>query len=52
MIWKASKNVGFGVFWGKDRSVVVALYYPAGNVQGLYEKNVEPMIYLAQEQNI
>ncbi|KII60922.1 Golgi-associated plant pathogenesis-related protein 1 [Thelohanellus kitauei] len=42
LIWKASKYVGFGVYWGDNRSIIVALYYPAGNIKGQYEENVEP----------
>ncbi|KAF1745111.1 hypothetical protein MXB_796, partial [Myxobolus squamalis] len=52
MIWKNTKKVGFGIYWGEDRSLVVALYYPAGNIKGKYEENVEPIQYITKETNI
>lgn len=36
LVWKASKEVGFGYAGG----IVVANYYPGGNLMGSWEKNV------------
>lgn len=42
MIWKDSKEVGFGKAKTADgKWFVVANYYPAGNVSGKYKDNVE-----------
>ena len=42
VVWKNTKEVGFGVASTKDKSrcYVVANYYPAGNYQGQFPKNV------------
>ena len=42
VVWKNTKEVGFGVASTKDKSrcYVVANYYPAGNYQGEFPKNV------------
>ena len=36
LVWKDSKEVGFGYAGG----IVVANYYPTGNVMGCWEDNV------------
>jgi hypothetical protein len=42
LIWKGTTDVGFGRAKGKDGSyIMVAKYYPAGNVQNEFERNVE-----------
>ena len=43
LVWKNTKKVGFGVGIKDDKSkmVVVAYYYPAGNIFGEFTKNVE-----------
>ena len=44
MIWKDSKEVGFGFAVAEDGSYFgVANYYPAGNIMGLFVKNVLPV---------
>lgn len=41
VVWKGSKEVGFGKAHGKDgRVVVVGNYHPPGNVMGHFEENV------------
>ena len=40
MIWKDTKEVGFGIANKGNRCFVVANYYPPGNFLGLYDKNV------------
>ena len=40
LIWKETKEVGFGYAFKKDKFCGVALYYPAGNVLGEFSKNV------------
>jgi hypothetical protein len=41
MIWFDTKKVGFGKAYGPNgRCVVVALYYPMGNIQNEFENNV------------
>ena len=43
LIWKNTKKIGFGLGIKDDQSkmVVVAYYYPAGNIFGEFTKNVE-----------
>ena len=42
MIWKETKQVGFGFEYEGDGNFCgVALYYPAGNIFGKFEKNVQ-----------
>ena len=44
MIWKSSKEVGFGFAVAEDGSYYgVANYFPAGNIMGLFKKNVLPV---------
>ena len=44
MIWKATKKIGCASspVKGQDKSYAVCIYYPAGNWQGEFEKNVFP----------
>jgi hypothetical protein len=42
MIWKQSKEVGFGRFKNGDTWYGVALYTPPGNITGEYVSNVSP----------
>ena len=44
LIWKNSKEVGFGIFEQNGYYFAVANYYPAGNVMGEFEENVDPNI--------
>ena len=44
LIWKGTKEVGFGIAKGKKGEyVVVAHYFPAGNDNKEFEKNVSPV---------
>ncbi len=44
MVWKGTKEVGFGLAKGKrGQYIVVANYYPAGNTPKEYEQNVSPI---------
>jgi len=40
VVWKNTKQVGFGYAKNGDFSIVVAHYSPAGNFQGDFKKNV------------
>ena len=45
LIWKDSKEVGFGLAKSKKGNLfVVAQYYPAGNVAKQFKKNVEKAV--------
>ena len=42
MIWKETKEVGFGFEFAEEKRFCgVALYFPAGNVLGEFENNIE-----------
>lgn len=44
MVWKGTKEVGFGLAKGKrGQYIVVANYFPAGNTPKEYEHNVSPI---------
>ena len=40
MVWKETKEVGFGKCKNKGKTFVVANYFPAGNVLGFFKYNV------------
>lgn len=42
VVWKNSQEVGFAQAQGPSMNFAVAMYYPAGNFLGEYEKNVFP----------
>jgi len=42
VIWKSTTHVGVGV--STDGKNIAANYYPAGNVQGRFPENVEPLL--------
>ena len=42
VVWKSSNKIGFGIAKNGSRTVVVADYYPAGNVFSQFPKNVFP----------
>lgn len=42
VVWKNSKEIGLGVYKKGSSIYMVALYYPAGNVQGAIKENVLP----------
>jgi len=43
VVWKGTKEVGFGKATSNSNVVfVVANYFPAGNMQGQFQKNVSP----------
>lgn len=42
VVWKNSQEVGFARAHGSSMNFAVAMYYPAGNFLGEYEKNVFP----------
>lgn len=45
LVWKNSKQVGFGFAQSKDGSFyAVANYYPAGNYQGQFKEMVPPLL--------
>ena len=41
LVWKATKEIGFGFYYNNDNFCSVALYYPCGNTLGEFSKNVE-----------
>ena len=44
MIWKSTKEVGFGnKLDDKGNFYVVANFYPCGNIKGQYQQNVFPI---------
>ncbi|CAF1064353.1 unnamed protein product [Adineta ricciae] len=43
VVWKNSQEVGFAQAQGPSMNFAVAMYYPAGNFLGEYEKNVFPV---------
>lgn len=44
VVWKGTKEVGFGHAKSNSGSVfVVANYFPAGNMQGEFRRNVSPL---------
>ncbi|VDN12094.1 unnamed protein product, partial [Dibothriocephalus latus] len=46
VIWKGSEKAGFGVARSKDKKsvYVVGRYFPPGNYQNEYKKNVPPPV--------
>lgn len=42
LVWRESREIGFGVAGSGANIYIVALYYPAGNVVGAYKQNVLP----------
>jgi hypothetical protein len=42
IVWKNSKEVGFAQAQGSSMNYAVAMYYPAGNFLGEFDKNVFP----------
>jgi len=42
VVWKNSQEVGFGQAQGTSMNFAVAMYYPAGNFLGEFDKNVFP----------
>ena len=45
MVWKSTVYLGIARAEGNGRSVIVAQYHPAGNVQTKYAANVSPASY-------
>ena len=41
IVWKETSQVGFGFALNNNNLCSVALYYPAGNILGEFEKNVQ-----------
>jgi hypothetical protein len=41
LVWKSTKEIGFGFYFNNDNFCSVALYYPCGNVLGEFSKNVQ-----------
>lgn len=41
LVWKESREMGFGMARKGKMAAAVALYYPPGNFKGEYEENVE-----------
>lgn len=41
LVWKNSKEVGFGFIKDGNKTCAVALYYPSGNIFGEFEDNVK-----------
>ena len=41
VVWKATKEIGFGFCFNNDNFSSVALYYPCGNVLGEFSENVQ-----------
>jgi hypothetical protein len=42
VVWKNSQEVGFARAKGSSMNFTVAMYYPAGNFLGEFDKNVFP----------
>jgi hypothetical protein len=42
LVWRESREVGFGVAGAGANIYIVALYYPGGNIVGSYVQNVLP----------
>jgi len=40
VVWKGSNQVGFGIATRGNKSIVVANYYPPGNIIGNFKQNV------------
>jgi hypothetical protein len=42
LVWRSTTHVGIGIAYDKPRNrwIMVAHYFPPGNVQGQFEKNV------------
>ena len=41
LVWKATKEVGFGFYFNNDNFSSVALYYPCGNALREFSANVQ-----------
>ena len=41
LVWKSTKEIGFGFYFNNNNFISVALYYPCGNVLGEFSKNVQ-----------
>ena len=52
LVWKNTKEVGFGISSNNDNFRVVAYYYPAGNILGEFQNNVLEKNEFEQESNI
>ena len=52
LVWKNTKEVGFGISSNNDSFNVVAYYYPAGNVLGEFQNNVFKKDKLKKNNNI
>ncbi|CAC5402116.1 unnamed protein product [Mytilus coruscus] len=44
LLWRNSKEVGFGKIKANNRVIVVGCYRPAGNIKGQYQQNVLPPV--------
>ena len=42
MVWKSSEYIGFGMQKSKGKYYFVLNYYPTGNIDGEFQKNVFP----------
>lgn len=50
LVWKKTKKLGFGIVENNGFTVAVAVYYPVGNIEGDFEKNVlEPVKKIPEE---
>ena len=43
VVWKNTEEVGFAQAKGRSMHYTVAMYHPAGNYLGEYDKNVHPL---------
>ena len=44
LVWRSSKEVGFGFEFTDNKVISVAYYYPAGNIVGEFDKNIKEIV--------
>lgn len=49
LVWKDTTDLGIGYAKHEGKVVIVANYYPPGNMQGEFKQNVQPKIHNSQE---
>ena len=41
LVWKSTKEIGFGFYFNNDNFCSVALFYPCENILGEFTKNIQ-----------